>query len=192
MNKFARITAAVVLMTGIALPASAAPATYVIDGTHTYPRFSYSHFGLSTQLSRFDKTTGTIVLDQAAKAASVDITIDMKSVDTGYATFNEHIQGEDFLDTAKYPTATFKSTKVDFAGDKPVAIHGDLTIKGVTKPVTLKIENYLNMTHPMLNKDAIGADASAVIKRSDFNAGKYAPNVGDDVTISIALEAVKQ
>jgi polyisoprenoid-binding protein YceI len=192
MNKFARITAAVVLMTGIALPAFAAPATYVIDGTHTYPRFSYSHFGLSTQLSRFDRTTGTIVLDKAAKAASVDITIDMKSVDTGYATFNEHIQGEDFLDTAKYPTATFKSTRVDFAGDKPVAIHGDLTIKGVTRPVTLQVQNYLNMTHPMLNKDAIGADASVVIKRSDFNAGKYAPNVGDDVTISIALEAVKQ
>jgi len=191
MNKFARITAAV-LMTGIALTAFAAPATYVIDGTHTYPRFSYSHFGLSTQLSRFDRTTGTIVLDKAAKAASVDITIDMKSVDTGYATFNEHIQGEDFLDTAKYPTATFKSTRVDFAGDKPVAIHGDLTIKGVTRPVTLQVQNYLNMTHPMLNKDAIGADASVVIKRSDFNAGKYAPNVGDDVTISIALEAVKQ
>jgi polyisoprenoid-binding protein YceI len=192
MNKFVRYTAIVALATGLAAPALAAPETYVIDPTHTFARFSYSHFGLSTQLSRFNKTNGTVVLDKAAKTASVDITIDTKSVDTGYATFNEHIQGPDFLDTAKYPTATFKSTKVDFAGDKPTAVHGNLTIKGVTRPVTLKVSNYVNMPHPMLKKDAIGADASAVIKRSEFNAGKYAPNVGDDVTISVALEAVKQ
>jgi polyisoprenoid-binding protein YceI len=192
MNKFVRYTAIVALATGLAAPALAAPETYVIDPTHTFARFSYSHFGLSTQLSRFNKTSGTVVLDKAAKTASVDITIDTKSVDTGYATFNEHIQGPDFLDTAKYPTATFKSTKVDFAGDKPTAVHGNLTIKGVTRPVTLKVGNYVNMPHPMLKKDAIGADASAVIKRSEFNAGKYAPNVGDDVTISVALEAVKQ
>jgi len=192
MNKFIRYTAIIALATGLATPALAAPETYVIDPTHTFARFSYSHFGLSTQLSRFNQTSGTVVLDKAAKTASVDITIDTKSVDTGYATFNEHIQGPDFLDTAKYPTATFKSTKVDFAGDKPTAVHGNLTIKGVTRPVTLKVSNYVNMPHPMLKKDAIGADASAVIKRSEFNAGKYAPNVGDDVTISVALEAVKR
>jgi len=192
MNKFVRYTAIIALATGLATPALAAPETYVIDPTHTFARFSYSHFGLSTQLSRFNQTSGTVVLDKAAKTASVDITIDTKSVDTGYATFNEHIQGPDFLDTAKYPTATFKSTKVDFAGDKPTAVHGNLTIKGVTRPVTLKVSNYVNMPHPMLKKDAIGADASAVIKRSEFNAGKYAPNVGDDVTISVALEAVKR
>ena len=146
---------------------------------------------MSTQLSKFDKTTGTVVLDKAAKTGSVDITIDMKSVNTGYDTFNEHIQGEDFLDTAKYPTATFKSTKVNFAGDKPVSIDGNLTIKGVTKPVTLKVTNYINMPHPMLKKDAIGADATVVIKRTEFNAGKYAPHVGDDVTITVSLEAIK-
>jgi polyisoprenoid-binding protein YceI len=192
MNKFVRYTAILALATGLATPALAAPETYVIDPTHTFARFSYSHFGLSTQLSRFNKTSGTVVLDKAAKTASVDITIDTKSVDTGYATFNEHIQGPDFLDTAKYPTATFKSTKVDFAGDKPTAVHGNLTIKGVTKPVTLKVTNYVNMPHPMLKKDAIGADATTVIKRSDFNASKYVPNVGDEVTISVALEAVRQ
>jgi len=192
MNTFIRYTAVIALAAGLATPALAAPETYVIDPTHTFARFSYSHFGLSTQLSQFNQTSGTVVLDKAAKTASVDIVIDTKSVDTGYATFNEHIQGPDFLDTAKYPTATFKSTKVDFAGDKPTAIHGNLTIKGVTKPVTLKVNHYVNMPHPMLKKDAIGADASVVIKRSEFNAGKYAPNVGDDVTISVALEAVKK
>ena len=192
MNNFTRFAAVIALATGLATPALAAPATFVVDPTHTFARFSYSHFGLSTQLSKFDKTTGTVVLDQAAKTASVDIVIDTTSVNTGYATFNEHIQAPDFLDTAKYPIATFKSTKVDFAGDKPTAVHGNLTIKGVTRPVTLKVSNYVNMPHPMLKKDAIGADASAVIKRSEFNAGKYAPNVGDDVTISVALEAVKR
>jgi polyisoprenoid-binding protein YceI len=192
MNKFTRFAAVIALATGFAAPALAAPATYVIDPTHTFARFSYSHLGLSTQLSKFDKTSGTVVLDTAAKSASVDIVIDTTSVDTGYATFNEHIQAPDFLDTAQFPTATFKSTKVDFAGDKPTAIHGNLTIKGVTKPVTFKVTHFVSMPHPMLKKDAIGADASTVIKRSEFNAGKYAPNVGDEVTISVALEAVKQ
>jgi len=192
MNNFTRFAAVIGLATGLATPALAAPATFVIDPTHTFARFSYSHLGLSTQLSKFDKTSGTVVLDPAAKTASVDIVIDTTSVDTGYTTFNEHIQAPDFLDTAKYPTATFKSTKVDFAGDKPTAIHGNLTIKGVTKPVTFKVSHFVSMPHPMLKKDAIGADASAVIKRSEFNAGKYAPNVGDEVTISVALEAVKQ
>lgn len=191
MNTIARLAAAVALATAAAAPALAAPETFQIDNSHTYPRFSYSHFGLSTQLSRFNKTSGTLVLDRAAKTGSVDVTIDTRSVDTGFATFNEHIQGEDFLDTAKFPTATFKSTKVVFEGDKPVAIEGNLTIKGVTKPVTLKVERFTTMQHPMLKKDAIGADASTVIKRSDFGAGKYAPNVGDEVTITLAVEAVK-
>jgi len=192
MNSFARLAFIALLATGLVAPASAAPVTYVIDPTHTYPRFSYSHFGLSTQLSRFNQTTGTVVLDKAARTAAVDIVIDMTSVDTGYATFNEHIQAEDFLDTARYPTATFKSTKVTFEGDRPVSIDGDLTIKGITKPVTLKVTRFVNMVHPMQKKDAIGADASTVIRRSDFNAGQYVPLVGDEVTISIALEAIQK
>ncbi|MFM1908237.1 MAG: hypothetical protein RLZZ591_1914 [Pseudomonadota bacterium] len=183
--------AAAATLLGAATSAMAAPETFNLDGSHTYPRFSYSHFGMSTQLSRFNKTTGTITLDKAAKTGAVDVVIDMKSVDTGFAVFNGHIQGEEFLDTAKFPTATFKSTKVVFDGDKPASIDGNLTIKGVTKAVTLKVNNYVNMEHPMLKKEAIGADASVVIKRSEFNAGKYAPYVGDDVTITIAVEAIK-
>ena len=191
MNRIAKLSAALVISATAATAAFAAPETYAIDGTHTFPNFSYNHFGLTTQISKFEKTTGTVTLDKAAKTGAVDITIDMTSVNTGYATFNEHIQGEDFLDTAKYPTATFKSTKVVFKGDKPVSITGDLTLKGVTKPVTLKVNHYTTMAHPMLKKDAIGANASTVVKRSEFNAGKYAPHVGDDVTISIAIEAIK-
>jgi len=192
MLKLTRLTAALVLAAAAASPALAAPETFVLDGTHTFPRFSYSHFGFSTQLSRFDKTSGKVVLDKAARTAAVEIVIDTKSVNTGYATFNEHIQGEDFLDTAKYPTATFKSTKVIFDGDKPAKIEGNLTLKGVTKPVTLTVTSFKAMPHPMLKKDAIGANATTTVKRSDFNAGKYAPNVGDEVTIDIALEAIKE
>ncbi|HPP46502.1 MAG TPA: YceI family protein, partial [Accumulibacter sp.] len=85
-------------------PAFAEPVTYVIEPTHSYPRFEYSHLGFSNQVQRFNKTSGTIVLDRAARNASVDISIDARSVDTGYSLFNEHLQGEDFLDTARYPT----------------------------------------------------------------------------------------
>ncbi|MER2505345.1 MAG: YceI family protein [Azonexus sp.] len=192
MTKLSKLSAALILAAAAASPALAAPETYVVDGTHTFARFSYSHFGYSTQLSRFDKTTGTVVFDKAAKTGTVDIVIDAKSVDTGYATFNEHIQGEDFLDTAKHPTATFKSTKVVFEGEKPAKVEGNLTIKGVTRPVTLTVTSFQAMPHPMLKKDAIGANAFTMIKRSEFNAGKYAPNVGDDVRIDIAIEAIKQ
>ncbi len=182
---------ALILAAGLSTAAFAAPETYTIEGTHTFPRFEYSHFGYSTQLSRFDKTSGTIVLDRAAKTDSVDVTIDATSVDTGYPLFNQHIQGEDFFDTAKYPTITYKSTKVNFDGDKLVSVDGNLTVKGVTKPVTLTVTSFHCMPHPILKKDACGANATAKIKRSEFNAGKYAPYVGDDVTLSIAVEAFK-
>jgi polyisoprenoid-binding protein YceI len=191
MKSIKRIAIALAF-TGALASAVAAPVTYGVDGTHTFPRFSYSHFGYSTQLSSFSKTTGKVVFDAEAKKGSVDIAIDMKSVNTGFADFNEHIQGEDFLDTAKFAQATFKSTKVIFEGDKPQLIEGQLTIKGVTKPVTLTVTSFQAMPHPMLKKPALGANAFTVIKRSEFNAGKYAPYVGDEVRIDIAIEAIAQ
>lgn len=185
-------TLTVALFAAAAAPVFAAPEVFNIDNTHTFPRFSYSHFGFSKQLSRFNKTSGTVTWDKEARTAAVDITIDMKSVDTGVELFDGHIQGEDFLDTANYPTATYTSNKVVFEGDQPTRIEGTLTIKGVSKPVTLTVTSFKTMPHPMLKKDAIGANATTVIKRSDFNAGKYAPNVSDEVTLDIALEAIKK
>src|SRR5471032_1882771 len=108
---------ALLIAAGISMAAVAAPETYDIDSTHSFSRFSYSHFGYSNQESRFDSTTGKIVLDRAAKTGSVDVVIDAKSVNTGYPVFNGHIQGEDFFDTAKFPTITYKSTKFNFDGD---------------------------------------------------------------------------
>ena len=170
----------------------AAPETFNVEPTHTFPRFEYSHFGYSNQQQRFDKTSGKIVLDRAAKTGSVDVSIDTTSVNTGYALFNQHIQAEDYFDTARYPAITFKSTKVKFEGDKPVAVEGNLTIKGVTKPVTLTVSSFHSMPHPMLKKDAIGANATTKVKRSEFNMGKKVPYVSDEVTLTIAVEAIKE
>lgn len=188
MKKLVALAVAASLSTA----AFAASETYIIEGTHTMPRFEYSHFGYSTQVSRFDKTSGTITLDRAAKTGSVDVVIDAKSVNTGYPLFNEHIQGEDFFDTAKYPTITFKSKALKFDGDKLASVDGDLTIKGVTRPVTLTVTSFHCMPHPMRKKDACGANATTQIKRSEFNAGKHAPYVSDEVTLTIPVEAVKE
>lgn len=171
--------------------ALATPETYTLDEKHTLPRFSYDHFGYSTQLSRFDRASGKITLDREAKTGSVEVSIDMTSVNTGSVEFNEHIRGEDFLYTEKYPTGTFKSTQFKFDGDKLVAVEGTLTLKGISKPVTLSVSSLHCMTHPILKKEACGANASTVVKRTDFNMGKYAPNVSDEVTITLPIEAIK-
>ncbi|NDC10306.1 MAG: polyisoprenoid-binding protein [Oxalobacteraceae bacterium] len=192
MKMMSKLLATVILSTAVVTPAFAAPATYGVEPNHTFPRFSYTHLGFTTQLSRFDKTTGTVVYDKEGRAGSVDITIDTRSVSTGSALFNQHIQGEDFLDTAQHPSVTFKSTKVNFDGDKPVSIEGDLTMKGITKRVTLTVTRFVAAPHPIQKKDTIGADAYTIVKRTDFNMGKYAPAVSDEVRIDIAIEALKQ
>ncbi len=190
MIRIAKASTALVLAAGLALPVFAAPETYIIDDSHTFARFSYSHFGLSTQLSSFDRTSGTITFDREARTGEVEIEIDMTSVNTGYPDFDEHIQDADFLNTAEFPTATFRSSEVIFDGDTPSAIEGELTIKGITQPVTLEITRFAAMSHPMLERPAIGADATTTILRSDFDAGMFAPAVGDEVRIDIAVEAI--
>lgn len=172
--------------------AFAIPETFVLDANHTKPRFEYNHFGYSNQESRFDNVSGTVTIDRAAKTGSVDVSIDAKSVSTGSSVFNGHIQGEDFFNTEKYPTISYKSDKLKFDGDKLVAVEGNLTIKGITKPVTLALSSFMCMPHPMAKKEACGANATAHIKRSDFNMGKHVPYVSDDVTLTIPVESLKQ
>ena len=182
---------ALALTAALSASALAAPVTYVPDPNHTFVRFSYNHLGFTTQLSRFDKTTGTVSLDPAAKSASIDLVIDTKSVDTGSELFNGHIQGADFLDTAAFPTATFKSTSIRFDGDAPVSIDGVLTVKGVSKPVTLTVTSFKHAPN-MQKKDQIGANATSTLKRSDFKMDKYVPLVSDEVTVTVAIEAAAQ
>lgn len=172
--------------------AFAAPETYTIEQSHTLPRFEYNHLGYSIQLSRFDKTTGTILIDRTAHTGSVNVSIEVNSVNTGSAKFNEHIQSPDFFDVAKFPTITYKSSRLVFAGEKLVSVEGNLTVKGVTKPVTLTVTTFQCMPHPMSKKDACGATATAVIKRSDFGMGLFAPYVSDEVTLTIPVESIKQ
>ncbi len=188
MTVFRSALATLAVILAASTPALAAPVNYVPNANHTFVRFSYDHFGFTTQESRFDKTTGTVTLDAAARTGAVDLVIDTKSVDTGSELFNGHIQGPDFLDTAQFPTATFKSTSVKFDGDKPVSIEGQLTLKGVTRPVTLTVTSFKHAPD-MMKKDSIGANATATIKRSDFHMTKYVPMVSDDVTLTIAIEA---
>ena len=179
-------------LAAFAAAAQAAPSTYNIDNSHTYPHFTYSHLGYSIQTHKFDKTSGKIVMDFDAKTGSVDVAIDATSVNTGFPLFNEHIQAADYFDTAKYPTITFKSSSMKFNGNKPVSLTGDLTIKGVTRPVKLEVTHFRCMPHPMLKAPACGANATTQVKRSDFNMGKNAPFVSDDVTLTLAIEAVMQ
>ena len=173
---------------GLVTAAVAAPTSFTSDPNHTFVRFSYNHLGFSTQESRFNNVKATVTYDPAAKTASVEVLIDTKSVDTGSDLFNGHIQGADYLDTAQFPTATFKSTSVKFNGDAPVNVEGNLTVKGVTKPVTLKLTSFKHGIN-MMKKDAIGADATATVKRSDFNMSKAVPLVSDEVTLEVVIEA---
>lgn len=176
----------------IAIPAFAAPETYVIEGSHSYPSFSYTHLGFSTQQSKFDKTTGKITLDRAAKTGALEVSIDATSVNTGFDVFNGHLKGDGYFDVEKFPTITFKSGNFKFDGDKIAAISGELTIKGITKPVTLAVTSFNCAPHPFTKKEVCGANANTKIKRSDFNAGKNAPAVSDEVTLNIVVEAIKE
>ena len=180
------------VLAACAAAVQAAPSTYNIDNSHTYPHFTYSHLGYSIQTHKFDKTSGKVIMDFDAKTGAVDVIIDATSVNTGHALFNEHIQGADYFDTAKYPTITFKSSSMKFEGNKPVSVSGDLTIKGVTRPVTLEITHFKCMPHPMLKAPACGANATTKVKRSEFNMSKNVPFVSDEVTLTLAIEAVMQ
>lgn len=171
--------------------ALAEPVTYNIDPTHTFASFEYTHLGFSKQRSRFNDTTGTITLDQKAKTGSADITIKVPSVDTGSTVFDSHLISSNWFDADVYPTITFKSTGFKFKGDKPSEVMGNLTVKDITKPVTLKITHFYCGVHPMRQKEACGANAVTQIKRSEFGLGKYAPGVSDDTELTVAVEAIK-
>lgn len=184
-------TAAVVLATLVAGTAWAAPESYTIESSHTFPSFEVNHLGFSTQRGRFNKTTGSIVLDRAARTASVDITIDANSIDTGFEKLEAHLRNEDFFDTARHPTITFKSNGARFKGDRLASVTGNLTMRGVTRPVTLTVTAFHCGPNPVFKKDACGADAVATIKRSDFGINYALPAVGDEVRLLIQVEALR-
>lgn len=174
-----------------AAAAFAAPDTYTIDPGHTYPSFEADHMGLSILRGKFTSTSGTVLLDRAAKTGSLDIKIDADSLDFGNDKLNKHAKNADMFDVPKFPVITYKSTSITYKGDVPATIDGNLTLHGVTKPVTLTINKFKCIEHPMHKKEVCGADASAEFKRSDFGINYGLPRFAPEVKLAISVEAIK-
>jgi len=172
--------------------AFAAPVTYDIDSSHTYPSFEADHMGLSVWRGKFNSSKGSVTLDRAAKTGSLDITVDIDSIDFGHDKMNAHAKSPDIFDAAKYPTATFKSKSIKYTGDVPTSVEGELTLHGVTKPLTLQINKFKCIMHPMRKKEACGADVVGTFKRSDFGIDYALPNFSPEVKLAIQVEAVKR
>jgi polyisoprenoid-binding protein YceI len=185
-------SASFALLAFVSGAALAAPATYDIDPTHTQPYFEINHLGFTTQRGHFGQVSGHIVLDRKAKRLSVDVTIDVNSLDTGYDKRDAHLKSDEFFDVAKYPTITFKADHARFRGDRPVSVEGDLTMHGVTRPVTLTLTSFRCAPNPMMKKDECAADATATIKRSDYGMTAFLPALGDTVQLLIPVESYKQ
>lgn len=172
---------------------AAAPAlaeTYKIDPNHTQVRFQYSHFGFSNIVGIFSGVTGEIVYDPAQpEAASVKAEIPISDVHTGVADMNEHLRASDFFDVATYPTATFTSSKVEAVGEGKLKVTGELAVRDIKREVVLDVTVNGSRPHPMSQRPAIGFDATTMVKRTELGVGKYAPNVSDEVSISITVEA---
>ena len=185
--KYALPVAMLALMTGSAI---AAPVTYDVDPNHTYPSFEADHMGgLSVWRGKFDKSSGTIVLDKEKGSGTVDITIDASSIDFGHPKLNEHAKSAEMFDVEKFPTATFKGTLAKFKNGAPTEVQGQFTLHGVTKPLTLTINQFKCMINPMSKKEVCGADASATFNRSDFGVSfgdKYGFN--QEVKLQIQVE----
>ncbi len=166
-------------------------AGYTIDPGHTYVSFSINHLGFSTMRGKFDRQSGSLDYDPAGKKAAVTIEIDAASIDTGHEKRDQHLSSPDFLNAVEHPTITFKSTKADWSGDKLSSVTGNLTILGVSKPVTLKVNSIVCGEHPFNKKQVCGFDANGSIKRSDFGVNYGLPAIGEVLDLQIELEAFK-
>jgi polyisoprenoid-binding protein YceI len=179
----------------LAIVAVAAPViaadSYTIDSRHTWPVFEINHLGFSTQRGRFNKTTGKIILDLAAKQGSIDIAVDTASIDMGLEDWDKHMKSDEFFNVEKFPTMAFKADRLAFDGDRLIGADGNLTLLGVTKPVRLSVSNFRCGTHPLNKKAVCGADVATVIKRSEFGMTKSLPAVGDLVKVTVPVEAFK-
>jgi polyisoprenoid-binding protein YceI len=176
----------------LAAPLAARADTYQVDGMHSMPAFTFRHLNLSSFRGRFDKLSGTIVLDAAQHSGSADIVIDIDSVSTGVPMLDQFLKGPKFFDTARFPTATFKSSSFKFSGSQLAAVSGELNLHGVTKTVVLEVGYFSCHEHPLLKVVSCGADASATIRRSEFGLDIFIGNDSDDVKLDIAVEALKE
>ena len=181
------IVLAALLVAGLA---QAAPTRYDLDPHHTQVRFGWTHFGFSHMTGRFDEVQAKFQFDpQAPAKSSITVDIPIAGIDTGVPALDEHLKSADFFDAAQYPTATFRSTKVESVGPKALKVTGDLTLHGVTKPVVLDVTINQVGPYPMGGRASAGFDASTTLKRSDWGIAAYVPNVSDEITLSISTEA---
>ena len=165
---------------------------YKVDPLHTVTTFSVNHLGLSLQRGSFGRTTGMVVLDRAARMGSIDVAIDAASVTSGSSSREAMLKGEDYFNVAQFPVITFKSTRLKFDGDSLVGCDGELTMRGITRPVSLSVADFKCAIHPATKKPACGAEVATRVKRSDFGMTKNQASTGDDVIIAVAIEAIQQ
>lgn len=185
-----KVMLAIALATSVSVSAYAADS-YTIDPNHTFPVFEVNHLGFTIQHGRFNKTSGAITLDMAAKSGSVDLTIETTSLDMGFPLWDEHMAADGFFNSAKFPSMSFKSNKLIFKDDKVVAAEGQFTLLGVTKPLTVSVNGFKCGEHPFTKKQMCGANIGGSIKRSDFGMTKYVPAISDEVSIHVPVEAYK-
>jgi polyisoprenoid-binding protein YceI len=172
----------------IGASAFAAPVTYNLDPNHTFPSFAADHFGgLSVWRGKFDATSGKVVYDKDAKSGSIEVTVEMNSINFGMPKLDEHAKSAEMFDAAKYPTATFTGKFGKFNGASPTEAEGTLTMHGVTKPLTLKIDSFKCMQNPMSKKEVCGAEASGTINRADFGVS-YGEKVGFDMAVKLQIQ----
>jgi polyisoprenoid-binding protein YceI len=189
---------ALLVLAVLPLPAVAATDTYPLDPLHTSVSFAIEHLGLSMIHGRFSKYSGKFAIDRSAKTGSVELVVQTASVDTNDndkgsrpRSRDEHLRSADFFNAAEFPTMTYKSTHVVFAGDTPTVVEGNLTLLGVTKPVAITVERFRCNPATATAKERCGGSAAAKIKRSDFGMKRGIPSIGDDVLLSFGFEGDK-
>lgn len=171
-----------------AAPVSA--ATYTIDKDHTYPSFEFSHMGISVWRGKFTRTSGTVTLDRAARSGAVQILVNTGSIDFGHKAMNEFALGEDWLNTQWHPTMSYQGS-LRFEGDVPASVDGRLTLLGVSRPLTLKINTFKCIQHPMFKKEVCGADVEGELNRADYGMKLYSEGEAGKIRLRIQVEALK-
>jgi polyisoprenoid-binding protein YceI len=176
---------------GIAGVANAQSATYNVEPTHTFVTWEAKHFGTSTSHGRFDKKSGSITIDRKAKTGKAEITIDMKSMNTGVAAFDKHLSSDEFFAAEKFPEAKFVGTAFKFDGDKVTEVAGTLTLRGKTNPVTLKATGFNCYISPFVKREVCGGDFETTITRSQYDVSYGLPGIPDAIRLNIQVEAIK-
>ncbi|MFA5940913.1 MAG: YceI family protein [Sinimarinibacterium sp.] len=187
-----RLTIAALLAAGTA-PAWAAADRYVLDPTHTYPSIEFPHMGISVWRGKFNRTQGEVALDREARQGTVDIVVDTASIDFGLDPMDEKARSDEWFDVTRYPTAAYKGT-IRFDGDTPAAIDGEISFRGITKPLRLAINSFNCVPHPLTKKEVCGADAQGELNWSEWGMAysEYGKGDAGRLTLRIQVEGQKQ